>query len=471
MKLERYGYSKYIPIINALLDIVLLNGCFAVSHFIRFHSIFWTPNEHELEFLFLLNFLWIVILYYHERSEFSRTASFEVIIRGYSGAFFLYTATVYLFLFMLNLDEVSRLWIIYNLLTAFVSLGLSRVCSLIFFKWYRKHGKNYRKIVIVGTDSVSIQLLDFLRNDLTLGFKILGVFGFENQKEGENSSMEVPYLGDRSTLITFLKNEEVDEVYWKLGGDNDPYLKSVVEYCENHLIRFRMIPFLGLDVLGRKPHIDMYNLIPVVTLRKEPLQIAGNRMMKRGFDIFFSLIALFILAPTVCLFIAILIKFTSRGPIFFKQLRSGENNREFWCYKFRTMKLNALSDQLQATKNDDRITPLGRFLRKTSLDELPQFWNVFLGEMSVVGPRPHMLKHTEEYSQTVSKFLVRHFAKPGITGWAQIRGFRGETKELEDMEKRVEADIWYVENWSILLDIRIILITIINMFRGEKNAY
>ncbi len=471
MKLERYGYSKYIPIINALLDIVLLNGCFAVSHLIRFNSIFWTPNEHDLEFLFLLNFLWIVILYYHERSEFSRTASFEAIIRGYSGAFFLYTATVYLFLFMLNLDEVSRLWIIYYLITAFVSLGLSRVFSLIFFKWYRKHGKNYRKIVIVGTDSVSVQLFHYLRNDLTLGYKVLGLFDFDKAGMDLQNISSSHYLGDRSRLLEYLEQNEVDEVYWKLGGDIDPHLKKVVEYCENHLIRFRMVPFLGLDVLGRKPHIDMYHLIPVVTLRKEPLQIASNRMLKRGFDILFSLMVLLLLAPTVYLLIGILIKIFTPGPVFFKQLRSGENNREFWCYKFRTMRVNPLSDELQATKHDQRITPIGSFLRRTSLDELPQFWNVLMGEMSVVGPRPHMLKHTEEYSQTVSKFLVRHFAKPGITGWAQVNGFRGETKELEDMEKRVQADIWYVENWSLLLDFRIVLLTVLNMFRGEKNAY
>ena len=453
------------------MDVLLLNCSFILSHFIRFGTLIWIPNEHDLEFLFLLNFLWLVIIYYHERSESSRTAYFEVILRGYAGAFFLYTATIYLFLFMLNLDEVSRLWILYFLLSAFIGLAFARVFSLMFFKWYRRHGKNYRKIVIVGTDSVSMQLLHYLRNDLTLGFKILGVFGTEEDQANKVSLGKVSYLGNRRVLIDYLKANEVDEVYWKLGAEHDPNLKQIVEYCENHLIRFRMIPFLGLDVLGRKPHIDMYNLIPVVTLRKEPLQIASNRMMKRFFDVLFSLIVLLVLAPTLFVIIALLIKLFSPGPVFFKQLRSGENNREFWCYKFRTMKVNKLSDQLQATKEDERITPLGRFLRRSSLDELPQFWNVLMGEMSVVGPRPHMLKHTEEYSQTVSKFLVRHFAKPGITGWAQINGFRGETKELEDMENRVQADIWYVENWSLLLDIRIVLVTILNMFRGEKNAY
>jgi putative colanic acid biosynthesis UDP-glucose lipid carrier transferase len=314
-------------------------------------------------------------------------------------------------------------------------------------------------------------LLDYLSHDLTLGFKILGLFDFGQEGKNLNENHAAPYLGDRSQLLHYLSENVVDEVYWKLTGENDPHLKSVVEYCENNLIRLRLIPFFELSVIGRKPHIDMYNLIPVITLRKEPLQITYNRMVKRSFDVVFSLLVLLLLVPTVFLIIAVLIKIYSPGPVFFKQLRSGENNREFWCFKFRTMKVNALSDQLQATKNDDRITPLGKFLRKTSLDELPQFWNVLIGEMSVVGPRPHMLKHTEEYRQTISKFLVRHYAKPGITGWAQINGFRGETKELEDMKNRVEADIWYVENWSLLLDIRIVIVTAWNMLRGEKNAY
>ena len=468
---SKFGFSKYISALHFILDLVIIAIAFVSSPIFRFSNSPLVFNEQDIEFLFLINFIWGVIVYYHDSTDFHRTAAIESILRRFSSVFFLYAATLYLFLFMLNQDEVSRLWILYYLLTSFILMASSRVFSLIFFKWYRKHGKNYRKIVIVGTDSVSVQLFHYLRNDLTLGYKVLGLFDFDKAGMDLQNISSSHYLGDRSHLLDYLEQNEVDEVYWKLGGDIDPYLKKVVEYCENNLIRFRMVPFLGLDVLGRKPHIDMYHLIPVVTLRKEPLQIASNRMLKRGFDVLFSLMILLLLAPTVFLLIGILIKIFTPGPVFFKQLRSGENNREFWCYKFRTMRVNPLSDELQATKHDQRITPIGSFLRRTSLDELPQFWNVLTGEMSVVGPRPHMLKHTEEYSQTVSKFLVRHFAKPGITGWAQVNGFRGETKELEDMEKRVQADIWYVENWSLLLDFRIVLLTILNMFRGEKNAY
>jgi putative colanic acid biosynthesis UDP-glucose lipid carrier transferase len=271
--------------------------------------------------------------------------------------------------------------------------------------------------------------------------------------------------------LQYLKQENIHEIFWKLTSEEDGYIKDVIGYCENNLIRVRFIPYFGAALMGRRPVIDMFNIIPVATLRPEPLQIPLNRVVKRGFDLIFSLLVIVILGPTIFPLIALFIKINSKGPVFFKQQRTGEQGNNFWCLKFRTMRLNDRADSEQATQNDGRITSVGRFLRKTNLDELPQFINVIRGEMSVVGPRPHMLKHTEDYRQQISKFLVRHFARPGITGWAQVTGLRGETKSISDMEKRVEADIWYVENWSLLLDFRIIMKTIINMLRGDKKAY
>jgi len=177
-----------------------------------------------------------------------------------------------------------------------------------------------------------------------------------------------------------------------------------------------------------------------------------------------------LIAPWLLPIIMLLVKLSSKGPVFFKQQRTGLGNTSFWCYKFRTMKVNTNSDRTQATKNDKRITRIGSFLRKSNLDELPQIFNVLKGEMSIVGPRPHMLKHTEEYSAQIDNYLVRHFAKPGITGWAQVNGCRGETTELEQMEDRIDYDIWYIENWSLLLDLKIIFMTAFNMFKGDKNA-
>ncbi len=162
---------------------------------------------------------------------------------------------------------------------------------------------------------------------------------------------------------------------------------------------------------------------------------------------------------------------TSPGPVFFKQKRTGYLGRDFYCWKFRTMHVNRDADARQATRNDNRVTKFGHFLRHTSIDELPQFINVWLGDMSVVGPRPHMLKHTDDYRKIIKRYMVRHFIKPGITGWAQIKGFRGQTEEVWQMEKRVENDVWYIEHWSFLLDLKIVFLTIINVFKGEDNAY
>ncbi|HWW38265.1 sugar transferase, partial [Pedobacter sp.] len=169
--------------------------------------------------------------------------------------------------------------------------------------------------------------------------------------------------------------------------------------------------------------------------------------------------------------LAILIKLQSKGPVLFKQKRTGRNDETFWCYKFRSMKVNDRSDVHQASKEDDRITPLGRIMRRTSMDELPQFFNVFIGNMSVVGPRPHMLKHTQEYKEIISQYMVRQFLKPGITGLAQVNGFRGETKDRQAMENRVKLDIYYLENWTAMFDVKIVFMTIINLMKGEDNAY
>ncbi|MEE0974734.1 MAG: exopolysaccharide biosynthesis polyprenyl glycosylphosphotransferase, partial [Muribaculaceae bacterium] len=217
---------------------------------------------------------------------------------------------------------------------------------------------------------------------------------------------------------------------------------------------------------------DLYNMGPVavMTLRCNPLKRFVNRLLKRSFDLLFSSIVL-LFSPIVFIPVAIAIKLSSPGPVFFKQKRTGHLGKDFNCWKFRTMKVNADSDSKQAEKDDPRKTRVGDFLRKTSIDELPQFINVFLGDMSVVGPRPHMLKHTLDYSKLIDKYMVRHAIKPGITGWAQVNGYRGQTEQLWQMEKRVEHDVWYIENWTFLLDIKIIIRTVMNAIQGEKNAF
>jgi putative colanic acid biosynthesis UDP-glucose lipid carrier transferase len=208
----------------------------------------------------------------------------------------------------------------------------------------------------------------------------------------------------------------------------------------------------------------------VLRLREAPLDLAINRAIKRSFDILFSFLVLLLVFPIVWVASALAVKLTSGGPLLFRQLRTGEDGRSFWCYKFRTMVPSASADELQARPEDPRLLPFGRFLRRTSLDELPQFWNVLKGEMSVVGPRPHMLKHTEDYRNIISQYMVRHFVKPGVTGWAQVSGLRGATTP-EQMQRRIEYDLYYIENWSFLFDLLIVFRTMGTMIAPDENAY
>ena len=215
----------------------------------------------------------------------------------------------------------------------------------------------------------------------------------------------------------------------------------------------------------------MLGNVPFLSLRNDPLMRIENRVIKRAFDIVVSLLFLCTLFPIILLFVTIITKITMPGPVFFRQKRTGIYGKDFYCIKFRSMKINADSDRVQATKNDPRKTRWGNIMRKTNIDEFPQFWNVLMGDMSIVGPRPHMLKHTEEYSKLIDKYMMRHFVKPGITGWSQVTGFRGETKELSQMEGRVQGDIWYIEHWSFWLDIYIMYKTVANVIQGDKEAY
>ena len=246
-------------------------------------------------------------------------------------------------------------------------------------------------------------------------------------------------------------------------------MSKLLSFCDRNMVRFRIVPDYS-NFKSRKVGYDFYGNLPVITLREEPLQLGFNRFVKRMFDILFSFLVIVLLLSWMYPILFVLIKLDSKGPFVFKQLRSGLDNNNFYCFKFRTMKMNADSDLNQATQDDVRITKLGVFLRKTSIDEFPQFINVFLGDMSVVGPRPHMLKHTKDFSDSIGNYMVRQLVKPGITGAAQANGFRGEISKFEDIKQRVEFDVWYIENWSLLLDIKLIALTIVNMIKGQSKA-
>ena len=334
---------------------------------------------------------------------------------------------------------------------------------------YRKSGKNVRKVVLVGSHENMQELYHAMTDDPTSGYRVLGYF---EDFPSDRYPQDVPYLGQPNEVSVFLEKHagEINQLYCSLPSVRSAEIVPIINYCENHLVRFFSVPNVR-NYLKRRMHFELLGNVPVLSIRCEPLESLENRIIKRAFDVVCSGLFLITVFPFVYIFFGIAIKLSSPGPVFFKQKRSGEDGREFWCYKFRSMRVNAQCDTLQATEHDPRKTRIGDLIRKTNVDELPQFINVLKGDMSLVGPRPHMLKHTEEYSHLINKYMVRHFVKPGITGWAQVTGFRGETKELWQMEGRVQRDIWYIEHWTFLLDLYIMYKTVYNVIRGDKEAY
>ena len=362
----------------------------------------------------------------------------------------------------------SRLFGLY-----YVALLVILICYRLAFRYflelYREKGGNVRMVVLVGSHENMQELYHAMTDDPTSGYRVLGYF---EDFPSDRYPQDVPYLGQPNEVSVFLEKHagEINQFYCSLPSVRCAEIVPIINYCENHLVRFFSVPNVR-NYLKRRMHFELLGNVPVLSIRCEPLESLENRIIKRAFDVVCSGLFLITVFPFVYIFFGIAIKLSSPGPVFFKQKRSGEDGREFWCYKFRSLKVNAQCDTLQATENDPRKTRIGEIMRKTSVDELPQFINVLKGDMSIVGPRPHMLKHTEEYSNLINKFMVRHFVKPGITGWAQVTGFRGETKELWQMEGRVQRDIWYIEHWTFLLDLYIMYKTVYNAIHGEKEAY
>ena len=349
----------------------------------------------------------------------------------------------------------------------FCLLFAVRTIVLNIMKHSRSKGHNLGYVVLVG-HPWNLEDIYHTLNDHSLGFKILGIFTRKELPE----DMHLKNLGDRRMVMSYLRqHQEVTDLYMVPDTDYTAETDEIFRYCEDHMIRFYALPVF-MEFLTKRMELSHLGSTMLLSVRNEPLQDPVNRGVKRLFDILTSGVFLFTVFPIVYLIAGIIIKIQSPGPILFKQKRNGLDGKEFYCLKFRSMHVNKDSDRLQATKDDPRKFKFGNLMRKTNIDELPQFINVFKGDMSLVGPRPHMLLHTQEYSRLIRRYMVRHLVKPGITGWAQVQGFRGETKTLDQMENRVKADIWYVENWSFGLDLRIMWRTLVNMLKhNEENAY
>ena len=464
-RLSKNKFSKYTSILLLISELVLLNSSYFLSFFIKFGNLERLVLKEPQLILFLSNIFWIGISINFKFYKLIRIEKFHKQFIKVSKIFFLHIFIVTVLIVGLKLTEVSRLRILYFYTLSFFLIIGFRYLFIEFLKKIRAKGYNFRCVLFIGYNESTGKIVQFLNSNLSFGYKLMGYFN------KEENNRQISYLGNFQKSLEFIQNNKIDEIYISMSDKDIDYINKIISIAEKLMIRIKIVPNLNQYSIFRKMYVDYYNETPLLLLLKEPLEDPLKEISKRIFDLFFSLLIITIIFPWLIPCISLLILFSSKGPVFFKQLRTGMDGKNFYCYKFRSMTLNSLSDNKQATINDSRITKIGKFLRKSNLDEFPQFINVLLGQMSIVGPRPHMLKHTKDFSEIQDNYLVRHYVKPGITGWAQVNGYRGETKTKEDIIYRVEHDIWYIENWTFILDLKIILKTIINTFKGEVKAY
>jgi len=458
-------YSHRVRFLFQLNDLVVLNlSFFLATYYFKSQTLFWKDQKQTI-FLLVLNLLWIVLTSYGDIYAIRRVIKIDKELNRSLLVLlmhFLITSLLVYFSKIFVFDSHDKFYF-YSIFT--VNIILWKIISLKFLKFLRIKGFNFRKIVIIGGGAVGNQIHSFLMSDHSFGFKYLGLFDDNPDKCLHKDEI----IGSVDDFLTMEMSRHVDEVFIALPNNAKKKIADIIRFCDANTIRIKMVPDF-MRFIKPKIQLDFYGSVPIILLHNEPLASLKNRIIKRSFDFMFSLFVVIFILSWLFPLLAILIKLDSKGPILFKQKRTGLGKREFDILKFRSMRMNKDSDKMQATKGDKRITSLGVFLRKSNLDELPQFFNVLIGNMSVIGPRPHMLQHTTQYSALIRGYMVRHLAKPGLTGWAQVSGFRGETNKPGQMERRVEHDVFYIENWSIYLDQKIFLRTITNMIRGEENA-
>ncbi|MDP1817324.1 MAG: undecaprenyl-phosphate glucose phosphotransferase [Leadbetterella sp.] len=400
-----------------------------------------------------------------------------------------YRVETYVLEFSSLMKNVFLQFVIYSLLNFYLGnenyarqnvlvYAMCLILILGFIKYvYKKYllaiwenGENMKNILIIGNNEITDKIIRMTMKMPHFGIRVLGVI---SRDEFVNDGVE--YLGSIKHLDKILQLDDLDELLITSDRLSKDEIFEIINKAESNGIKTRIIPNY-LSGYQRQYYFQSFGPFPMIALRNDPLNDSSTLILKRIFDIVFSSILFLIIFWWLFLIIGIIIKLDSKGPVFFRQKRWGKDGKEFKVFKFRSMVNtdNTFTTDgafAQATKNDPRITKIGAFLRKSNFDELPQFINVLLGEMSVVGPRPHASQHNEETKDLIDKYLVRHWIKPGITGWAQVHGLRGETNDLKLMEKRVEFDIWYMENWKFALDIQIVFMTAYNMLKGEDMAY
>ncbi|PTT02670.1 undecaprenyl-phosphate glucose phosphotransferase [Pedobacter sp. HMWF019] len=460
----RYVYLlKYILLIT---DLLLLNtlyyGAFHITLFLG-KSI---SQEINIHYIVVCNLIWLFNTAVFGLYTFHGSGTLEKIYRGTWKSVALHIVLFAGYLLLAKNVGFSKTFLVvfYSMLTLVFILNRF-IVTVIQYKFLNK--LNWaKKVAVMGSNPTAKRISAYFEKQKDVQF-----YGCVCEDEHLYALRRTGVSKTTSLKLAEAAGQGVVDVYVAVRMDRTKIIRPLILEAEKLCLRLKFIPDFGISVSGYPytlSHLD--GEFPILTVRNEPLDEVSNRFKKRLFDVVFSTLVIVFVLSWLYPVLALLIKLESKGPVLFKQLRTGRNDEAFWCFKFRSMYVNEASDIQQAQKNDNRITALGKFLRRTSLDEMPQFFNVFMGTMSIVGPRPHMLKHTKDYRAIINQYMVRQLLKPGITGLAQVNGFRGETKTKEAMEDRVKFDIHYLENWSSMMDVKIIFMTVINLVSNEHSG-
>lgn len=445
--------QKILNLFNVLTDGVLLLFSVAIAYFIRF-NILQGSSTHigldaylKLGALFTPFFLFLYALF--GLYESFRSKHFQEELELLLKANFIGTTLLIVSQFVIRNVDISRWLLVFFFLVSTFGIASKRWCLRRILRHYRGLGYNQKHVLIVGSGKAALQYYSAIRKDLTLGFTPSGYISAENKSIGK-----LRRLGGFDKLDELLSKDQIDEVVAAPSMEESIYISQVIRACEKHGVKLSLIPFYA-DYMSSHPYIDEVGGLPLMNIRRVPLDNKANAFVKRTMDVCGALILILLTSP-IMLFAAIGTKLSSPGPIIFKQERVGLKKRPFVMYKFRSMRVNDRETSGWTTDNDPRKTKFGSFIRKCSIDELPQFFNVLKGDMSLIGPRPELPHFVDQFRESIPRYMVKHQVRPGITGWAQVNGYRGDTS----IEGRILHDLYYIENWSVLLDIKILLLTV-----------
>ncbi len=456
---------KYRQIIIAIGDGIIINYLFLQSAGISYSKVHASNDKSTWLIVLAVNLAWLASSLVQKRSPFHKISEKLRLVRQSIRLMVFHFLLLYTFIGIMGITiELGR--VLYPLYLPGIGLiVLWRYVLYEILKRLIKNGYGFKKVIIIGSGDEALNMGRVFVEHPEFGYQFRGYF------DNLNLNPNQPLKGSIDDAFDYFLQHNIDEIYCAISSISNEEGNRLIALAENNFRKIRFIPLIKPEEQLQKYSIEYFDNLPIMVMPELPLEKIANKFIKRLSDIVVSsFVILFILSWLIPI-ISLMILIDSKGPIFYRQKRSGINNTIFWCWKFRSMYTSKNSEFIQATQNDSRITAIGAFLRKTNLDELPQFFNVLSGNMSIIGPRPHPIELDTQYLSSISMYKRRMSVKPGITGLAQVRGYRGETQESYMMKNRVKMDIFYFENWSVLFDIKIFIMTILYTFKGDSKAY